>query len=356
VHQLFEFMALAARWGWMADLVPRRIRGRYFGRAQILQLAVLVPALLASGYFTDRWREWHGPTDPQRQLLGYAIPNSVGAIALMASLMPLLLMPASIPRRGDRSKTVGSNGTSVDRSAASIIAPWRDVRFWPLLAFGCWLSTSNGVAQAAQNIYPKEVLGLGIFALAVMRTVMQFGQMSYSSWAGPFSDRYGNRPALIVSQLLLATAPLFFLAASADHPRIVAGAWIAWSAYAGLNICLPNLSLKLGGARNAASYVATYFGITSLFYAGSTIAGGYLFDALGTSSAGSVIDFLGGRFAAFFWIALVLRVTATFWLMAIPEPGAWTWRGILRRKRLSPAHAGDQGPVHAGDQGTVGRS
>lgn len=335
-HQLLEFMALAARWGWMADLVPRRIRGRYFGRAQILQLAVLIPALLASGYFTDHWREHYASRNPDRLLLGYLVPNAAGAAALLASLVPLGMMPASIGRRRETAATV----TSPNHPAARMLAPWRDARFWPLLIFGCWLSFSNGVTQAAQNIYPKDVLLLGLFALAVMRTLMQFGQIGYSAWAGPFSDRFGNRPTLICSQLLLAGAPLFFLVASPQHPYLVTGAWIAWSAYAGLNICLPNLSLKLGGTEDAAAYVATYFGVTSVFYAASTIAGGYLFDQLGKSETSGLVDSLGGRFAIFFWVAFALRATAVVWLLAIPEPGAWTWRRIAhgwsRAGNISP--------------------
>ena len=35
----------------------RRIRGRYFARRQMVQLAVSIPTLLASGYFADHWRE-----------------------------------------------------------------------------------------------------------------------------------------------------------------------------------------------------------------------------------------------------------------------------------------------------------
>jgi MFS family permease len=212
-------------------------------------------------------------------------------------------------------------------------APWRDARFWPLLIFGCWLSFSNGLTQAAQNIYPKDVLVLGLFALAVMRTSMQFGQMGFSAWAGRFSDRYGNRPTLVASQILLAAAPLFFILASPQHPYLVAGAWIAWSAYAGLNICLPNLSLKFGGIDNSAAYVATYFGVTSVCYAASTIAGGYLFDFLGRSTALELVDSLGGKFLVFFWVAFLLRAVAVFWLLAIPEPGAWTWREIWHRSR-----------------------
>lgn len=336
-HQLLESTALAALWGWLAEIVPRQVRGRYFARRQILQLAVLIPTILASGYFADAWRDRYRG-DPERMLLGYAIPNSVGAATLLASLLPLALMPASLARErptpGTPSPRIAARSPKFTPSArwASVLAPWRDVRFWPLVIFGCWLSASNGLTQTVQNVFPKELLGLGVFALAVMRTGMQVGQMGYAAWVGPFSDRYGNRPTLIASQLLLALAPLCYLAATPERPWILGGAWCLWSAYAGLNICLPNLSLKLGGNRDAAAYVATYFGVTSVFYAASTIAGGVLFDAFENESTIPLLRALGGRFAIFFWTAWILRSTAVLWLMLIPEPGAWTWRRILSRR------------------------
>ena len=54
VHQLLEYVATVAYWSWAADIVPGRVRGRFFGRRQILQLAVLIPTLLLSCWFVDQ--------------------------------------------------------------------------------------------------------------------------------------------------------------------------------------------------------------------------------------------------------------------------------------------------------------
>jgi MFS family permease len=55
-------------------------------------------------------------------------------------------------------------------------------------------------------------------------------------------------------------------------------AWIVWIAYAGLNVCLPNLLLKLSPRDSNTPYLATYYALTGLCYAASTIAGGELLD------------------------------------------------------------------------------
>jgi MFS family permease len=323
LHQLLEYMGQIALWSWLADIVPPRVRGRYFGRRQILQLLVLIPTLLLAGNFSDRWRE-RCANSRETQLLAYAIPNAVGSAFLLCSLVPLALMPATAALPG------------ASRPISLTFAPLADKRFRRLMLYGCWFSFFNGITQVPQNAFPKLFLGLGVQALSAMRIAMQCGQMLVAAWAGPFSDRYGNRPTLIASQLVLATAPAFMLLATPHEPWWFAGAWLAWSAYAGLNICLPNLMLKFAERDLAASYIACYFAATSVFYAASTLLGGYVFDLLGQYNTDSWI--LG--FDRYHWAfagALVARSLAVLLLLWIPESGAWTWRDILGRRRRGSA-------------------
>ena len=65
------------------------------------------------------------------------------------------------------------------------------------------------------------------------------------------------------------------------RPALVAAAWVAWIAYAGLNVCLPNLMLKLSPEKSNTPYIATYFSVSGLMMAAGTILGGTLFDRFG---------------------------------------------------------------------------
>ena len=49
IHQLLEYVGSVALWSWLSGIVPGPIRGRYFARRQIWQLAFLIPVLFASG-------------------------------------------------------------------------------------------------------------------------------------------------------------------------------------------------------------------------------------------------------------------------------------------------------------------
>ncbi len=341
VHQLLEYIGLVAFWSWMADLVPRRIRGRYFGRRQVLGLAVLLPVLLGSGLLADAWKRRVKDEQPQLVPLGYVIPAGFGTACLLVSLLPLLRMPGSpraSPSWGRHSCLPGrqaGNGRqeclphSRESAWRSIPEPFRDRRFWRLLAFGVWFSLANGLTQAAQNIYPYS-LGVSATFLLAMQSMMRGGQLGVAAWAGPFSDRYGNRPVLILCQAVVATGPLFYLLAVPDRTWPIAGAWLAWSAYAGLNVCLPNLMLKLSPKHNNASYIACYFAVTSIVYAASTVTGGYLTDHL--KAAVPILSFGGWQMNHFQYLLAagwVQRSLAVLFLLWLIEPGAWTWRRIL---------------------------
>jgi MFS family permease len=333
VHQLLEYLGTVALWSWWSDLVPLKIRGRYFARRQMIQLAVLIPTLLASGYFADNWRGQYRD-QPELLLVAYAVPTGVGALFLLGSLLPLALMPATRRYEMPPARLMGS----------TIAAPFVDRRFWRLLAFRIWFSLSNGISQTVQGIYPKQVLGFGIGDLAVMRTVMQFGQMGASRPVGRFSDRYGNRPVLMVAQACVSASLLFFIVARDAQTRwLLVGAWVLFSAYVAHNICLPNLVLKLAPSVEKSAYIATHEALGSLFHAAATIGGGMLFDWLRATS--SEPDWEPYRSCVIILAAgVVMRSLGVALLAAIIEPGAWTWRQILAAhfNPLPPGEGGER--------------
>jgi hypothetical protein len=142
---------------------------------------------------------------------------------------------------------------------------------------------------------------------------------------------------LILCQAIVAAGPLFYLLATPGRTWPIIGAWLAWSAYAGLNVCLPNLMLKLSPTGNNAPYIACYFAVTNLIYAASTVAGGYLTDHL---KAALPVLWLGGWRLSHFqyllaagWVQRSLAVVLLLW---IREPGAWTWRRIVGSRGSRP--------------------
>jgi MFS family permease len=187
--------------------------------------------------------------------------------------------------------------------------------------YGCWFSFFNGFTQSAQNYYPMQVLGVSLFLSLSLQTGMRLGQLGISPWIGALADRIGNRPVMIASQLVVAAGLLFFAAATPAHWSWLIGAWVLWIAYAGLNVCLPNLMLKLSPERSNSPYIAAYYAITGLCYAASTIVGGALVDQCRTWTF-PLGGFWLGFFPCLFLCGWAMRSLGSLLLLLVIEPPA----------------------------------
>ena len=100
------------------------------------------------------------------------------------------------------------------------------------------------------------------------------------------------------------------------------GAWVLWIAYAGINVCLPNLMLKLSPDESNTPYIATFYAVTGLCYAANTIVGGVLYDRYRdhtfTFFADLTLDYYQWIFLLG-WIARSLGVLVL--LLVIEDPG-----------------------------------
>jgi hypothetical protein len=134
-----------------------------------------------------------------------------------------------------------------------------------------------------------------------------------------------------MSQIVVATGPLFFLLATPEQPWFIVGAFLVWIAYAGLNVGLDNIKLKLAPAENNSPFVAVYHAVGDLANGLTTLAGGAILDVLTArgSQAGSLYIEL---FVAGF-VSRVLAVPLLAWLI---EPGA---RPVREMALAVPANA-----------------
>lgn len=307
LHQLLEQVATVALWTWLGDLVPRRLLGRYFGRRNVVQLVVVVGTLAASGAASTRLNA----AFPERPILSYAVLTAAGTLCYFLAMVPLALMPATAPRQAMRTS-----------SLAEIVAPLRHGPSRRLLAYGCWFSFFNGLTSVPQSIFPKAVLKLSFSDLLGMQTTMRVGQAALSPLIGRTSDRYGNVPVLVVSQIAVGLAPLCFLWADVAHPNRLVGAWLLWSFYAGINICLPNLTMLLAPPGGQSPYLSAYYALTSLLLTVGNLASGELFDRMREAGFGTTFGpWTFDVFTTAFVVAFVTRTAGALLLLRVAEPG-----------------------------------
>jgi MFS family permease len=228
VYHLLEYVGTVALWSWLGDLTPRRVRGRLLGqRERWLALGVL------GGMFTSAGlaQVWDTLFENPERWEPLAASAAAGALLMALAVVPLAVMPA-----------VEHAPSAVPR------APWRtlgralvDPRYARLITFSCWFAVVNGITAAAQNMYPLRVLGIEYGGMQAMRGMMRAGQSAIAPSMGRLVDRWGNRPIMALAQAIVATGPLFFLFATPERWWLVGGAFVAWIAYAGLNVGLDNI-------------------------------------------------------------------------------------------------------------------
>jgi MFS family permease len=344
LYHLLEYIGTVYLWAWLGDLAPRRIRGRFLGHRERWMLLARIVGMVGGGAFSYYWLEG----DPPRSLrwMAYAVPACLGAGSMMTAIVPLLRMPEP--------QTARPAPPPIAETLLSAIRPLADVNMLWLLAFGMWFSLANGLTQAAQYSFPITVFALSLFARQALEATMRGAQSLSAPHVGGFADRFGNRQVLIISQLIVALAPLSLFIASrtaqgAAPANYAAGSpwwspateswfthggfwlcltWAFFIAYVGLNIGLPNLMLKLAAPSDRASYIAWYFAITGVVYGLCTIAGGWLYEQLKAWQPELELGVISLDYNELLFLAgFLLRANAVVWLLPIVEP--------LRSKRTS---------------------
>ncbi len=313
VYHLLQYLAMVALWTWLGDMARVRIRGRFFGRRERWMVAATAAATVAAGLFVWGTRHYG---DDRSGWLPYAVMAALGALMMLAALVPLSLAPSL-------SSSLSGRDRNLVRAHRPLVAkrlpPLRNRNFLMFLLFGCWFSFFNGITQSAQDYFSMQVLGVSLLLSQTLRTGMRLGQGGVSRSLGAMADRLGNRPVMITCQCLVAAGLACLAAATPERWYWILGAWALWIAYAGLNIAMPNLLLQLAPPGKESAYVATFEGVRGVFYAASTVLGGFLVDRFRDSS---LALFGGGLpfFAALFLFGAVLRGLGVLLLLPVKEP------------------------------------
>lgn len=223
VYHLFEYCGTVALWSWTGDLVPRQIRGRFCGYRE----RWLVSGRLAGIAFTVAlaWL-WDRVAPGSPRVHPLVVSAACGAVLMLLAVVPLAFMPG-----------VEFLPSAVPRT------PWRSVLramsqrpYRQLVLFSCVFAFVNGITQAAQGTYSPRILKISYQGLQTIIATMRAGQMALAPTMGRWCDAFGSRPVMILSQLIVATGPLFLFMATREHWWWLVGTYVAWIAYAGLNV------------------------------------------------------------------------------------------------------------------------
>lgn len=301
----------SATWlSWMAALVPRQLRGRYFGiRNTAANLTNLMVVAIA-GFWVANY--------PSGELEGFAIALAVGIVAGFISMVCQWQM-VDVNPQGQLTSNVEGNSTpdeslivAQSESAIETIAKDRHFQIF-LLYFSCWMFSLN-LSAPFFNLYLLQDLSIDLSWVTLYNSLTSAANLAFLIPFGRWSDAIGNRIPLVGMGLVMAGLPLLWLFVGTDSFSLWVGLPLLYmlngGASAAIDLCINNLQIDISHHQHQAQY----FGITAAI---SGISG-----ALGTVVGGGLvgIDALGGL-TGLFTISSILRLLSLLPLLWLQPEG-----------------------------------
>jgi MFS family permease len=320
----------AASWlSWIAMLVPRQLRGRYFGlRNSLANLTELV-GLPIAGLAVSHW--YGGP------IQGYGVILLLGIIFGIISL-GCQYFQVDINPQLENTYYANSSQTSEIQSDSAPKEPgeisevislpqiptpqnqidssiWKNSNFLVfLLYFGLWTFAVN-LSAPFFNLYLLDTLNLDVSWVTFYNSLRAGAHMLMLIVWGRLADKIGNRPILITTGILIAVIPWLWL--KMDSSPIDLWLWLPLlhifigANWGGVDLCNNNLQIEIAPVKNQSIYFAT----------AAAVAGAS--GALGATIGGFIAQFAGSfGIAEVFIVSGILRLASLVPLIAKKDLGS----------------------------------
>ncbi|MEH2459441.1 MFS transporter [Nostoc sp.] len=313
-----------ASWlSWVAMIVPRRLRGRYFGirnSAGSLTNLVCVPmAGLAVSH-------WYGGT-----LQGYGVVLLVSIVFGIAGLGCQYFQVDMSPRlqNTDYGKLTQTNDiqseVAKDESSEvtqSIHLPqnqlansvWKNSNFLRFLLYFSFWNLAVNLSSPFFNLYMLDTLDLDVSYVTIYNSLQAGATLLMLILWGKLADKIGNRPILICIGILVAATPMLWLGIGAN--RLDIWLWLpllhilAGGTWAAIDLCSNNIQLGIAPIKNQSIYFAI----------AAAVAGAS--GALGATIGSFIIQFAQfGGLLGLFALSSLFRLIALVPLVFVKEPG-----------------------------------
>lgn len=263
--------------GWMGELVPPAVRGRYFGRRNAFCGLAAAAAGLGAGLTLDLGGARGGALASPAAGRALSLLTLLGCLAGAATA--LLMARQHQPRERRHTRRLPT--------LADVLSPLRSPRSRRLLAFQAASSAATGFCAAFYPLYLVSGLGLRFLEISLYGAATSAAKTVAAPFAGRALDRRGAEALLRAAAFGLCLPPLLW---------VLAGKFGWW---------LLLVEALLGGALLAAQSLATLSASLSLgepgegsFHLGAFAAAGGLATGLGAAAGGLVYALLPIRAGA----------------------------------------------------------
>ncbi|HEY0866887.1 MAG TPA: MFS transporter [Fimbriimonas sp.] len=292
---------------WLAELVPSNSRGYFFSKRNAIATAVGATVGFGGGKVLDLFRA-RGQED-----LGFSVVYGIAFLCSALSMFFFLRM-----RDIERPNPIRQ---SIKEGIKAVRAPFSDHDFRKVLLFLGAAVFGQGLAGNLFVAYARESLELSytiILATGVMHAVGSI--VALRLW-GYVSDKYGNRPLLLILSFGLSFTPVVWLFTFPGRDTynavllLVSHVFmgVVWS---GLALTQFNLLLATAKASDRANYIAAGMATSSLVGGIAPLVGAALFTTFNTS-----VD-TATAYKFVFSAASFFRLVTVFFLRPVREEGS----------------------------------
>jgi MFS family permease len=306
---------------WMADLVPERIRGRYFSRRSQAGQIVGLATTLSIGVALDKAAA-HGP-----DALLEAAACGLAVAAVFGIVDFLFFLPVAEPVRRVPDRNISWRHL--------LLPPLADKNFRTFLVYTALLTFSLGYINQFIWLYLLDVARVSNTTANAMLVLVPLAifMVMYPVW-GRLIDRLGRKPVLIVCTLLLVLGASSWIFVTRERWLMgYAMGMIATTMWPGVDLGNFNILLGLSTAQEDSQERGAHVAINSTVVALSGIASGVFGGVVAQTLENWHGSFLGQPLTfhgVLFLIASGVRLVAALWLFKLEDPGAHTTRSALR--------------------------
>ncbi|MCD4707328.1 MAG: MFS transporter [Candidatus Sabulitectum sp.] len=228
--------------GWMARMVPLRIRGRFFAKRNAVLISFGLSAAFLMGLLVDSLND-----DPAAQRL---VMTGLFLIAGIIGLIGLKILSRQPEKPVEK----------VDVPALRMFAePFKDKNFRKLCVFGGWWMLAVGIGAPFWQPFMIEVLRMGVTGILLYGMTSTLGSILTLKYWGRLIDRYGNIAAMKLAICIGTFVPLIWLFVTPSSLWIVfVESVISGSMWGCVGIVTANLVLAVAPKKKAQIYSGIY--------------------------------------------------------------------------------------------------
>jgi len=299
-------MPAAPAWlAWMSDLVPERVRGRFFGVRSSGVAMATVGASIIGGLIIDEYKG-RGLDN-----IGFVVITALSCLFALVAYLYTKRLPTG-PPEGDQQKF----------NIRQLIQPLKDNRYRNLLkTFFIW-NIAVGISAAFFAPHMINNLEMSFTLISLYSSIAALVAIALNKPWGVLIDRFGCRPVLIICSFAISFVPLIWLLPGKNtiwilFPEVLfSGAF--WS---GFNLAAFNMPIAYSPRDERISYLGVFSVLTGLGFFIASLLGGLLAHAWVNVKfhVGSQVII---NYHLLFALSGVLRFLAAAWISSLKEPGS----------------------------------